>query len=79
MRTRGLGFTIFDNAFHVLWQTCAMVGVFSIPWIPNALSELRPILVPLVVGMLAGIITMPVVLRRLRPALARRAPWAFEE
>ncbi len=77
MQPRGFAAALFDNVFHALWQMCAVVGAFTIPWVPNRLSDFRPIGASLAAGLIIGLLTMPAVLRIIRPPLERRFPWAF--
>ncbi len=79
MRSKHPGMVVFDNAFHALWQMCAVVGVFTIPWFPGHLTDIRPFAASMAAGLAIGLLTMPVVLRIIRPPLERRFPWAFGE
>ena len=65
---------VFDNFFHIAWWTFAMLGAFAVP--EARYGELRGLIA---VGLFLGALTSPVVVRRLRPALQRRWPWAFDD
>ncbi len=79
MRSKHPGMVVLDHVIHVLWQMCAVVGIVTIPWVPGGADEVNRLALPLAIGLAFGLLTMPVVLRSLRPALERRFPWAFGE
>ena len=72
------GLDVLDHLLHLVWQVCAMVGLFILLGLASGpdVTRLAP---PLLLGLAFGVLTSPVIVRRVRPMLRRRFPWAFDD
>jgi len=71
---------VLGHVFHVVWEACAVIGMLTLLGLasPDTLS-LSPPGWPVLVGLAFGVATSPIMVRWLRPSLARRFPWAFRD
>ena len=79
MNGRRHALDVLDHVLHLLWQIFAMVGLFTVVGFAGESSELSRFRWPMLLGLLFGILTSPFVVRRIRPRLQRRFPWAFDD
>ncbi|MFI5207675.1 MAG: hypothetical protein ACHQX4_06620 [Gemmatimonadales bacterium] len=79
MTRRGRGLDVLDHLVHVAWTVFAVVGMFTLVRVPGNRSALSQLGWPIGLGLLAGVLTSPSVLRWIRPRLHQRHPNLFED
>jgi hypothetical protein len=76
MTRRGRGLDVVDHLVHLAWTVFAFVGMFTLVRVSGDGSALGQLGWPL--GLLAGVLTGPSVLRWIRPRLHQMYPNLFE-
>lgn len=69
---------VLDHLLHLVWQVCAVVGLFAVAGLVGGVRDWDGLAVPVTLGLVFGVLTSPAVVRRVRPGLRRRFPWAFD-